>query len=139
MNILNQSIQESRTNNSKISTPTNNQRSFDYSLSIYDALHDLFERAIVKAYGNDISNIQTVITPSKIADYQCNSVMSILQAMKAKNIKANPQEIAKNICLNLEENSLIEKVEVAGPGFINIFLAKKFAHIKSQESYSKWL
>ena len=67
------------------------------------------------------------------------SLFKILQAMKAKNIKANPQEKAKNICLNLEENSLIEKVEVAGPGFINIFLAKKFAHIKSQESYSKWL
>ena len=58
------------------------------------------------------------------------SLFKILQAMKAKNIKANPQEKAKNICLNLEENSLIEKVEVAGPGFINIFLAKKFAQLE---------
>lgn len=99
-------------------------------MSIYHALFDLFERAIEKSYGSEINNIQTILSPSKVADYQCNSVMSILQALKAKKLNANPQEIAKKICANLEPNDLVEKVEVAGPGFINIFLGKKFAQFE---------
>ena len=65
-----------------------------------------------------------------MADYQCNSVMSILQALKAKKISAIPKEIAKKICDNLETNNIVEKVEVANAGFINIFLAKNFAQLE---------
>jgi arginyl-tRNA synthetase len=93
-------------------------------------LFDLFERAIDKSYGDEVENIQTILAPSKIADYQCNSVMSILQALKAKKLTANPIEIAKKICNNLETNNIVEKVEVAGPGFINIYLAKTFAQLE---------
>ena len=93
---------------------------------------DLFERAIEKSYGEEVKNIQVILAPSKMADYQCNSVMSILQALKAKKVSSNPQEIGKKICANVEPNDIIEKLDVSGPGFINIFLKKKFAETEIQ-------
>ena len=62
--------------------------------------------------------------------------MSILQALKAKKLTANPIEIAKKICNNLETNNIVEKVEVAGPGFINIYLAKTFAQLEMKNLIS---
>jgi arginyl-tRNA synthetase len=107
-----------------------NPNSDKHSLSIFYELCNLFDNAIDKAYGSMLNGkIGAIITPSKQADYQCNSVMSIVQHFKAnpQQMKANPVEIAKKICENLEKNEFIEKVDVAGPGFINIYLAKGFA------------
>ena len=41
----------------------------------------------------------------------------------AKQAKKNPREIAQIIVDHLPENDMIESVEIAGPGFINIRLA----------------
>ena len=62
-----------------------------------------------------------VITSSKreFGDYQANGIMAI-----AKQLNASPEELAKRVQKHLEnhEDKLIERLEVAGPGFINIFL-----------------
>ena len=60
----------------------------------------------------------------KMGDYSTNVAMAI-----ARNIKNNPKELAQKIVkeilrLNLDKN--IEKVEVAGAGFINFYLSRKF-------------
>lgn len=65
----------------------------------------------------------TQTTQVAFGDYQCNSAMKI-----AKILKGNPRVIAEKIVctwngLGKEE---IEKLEVAGPGFINITLSSKF-------------
>ena len=57
-------------------TPDDN----DSSLSVTDFLIELFDRAIKRAFDN--VQIAVVITPSKQADYQCNSAMSISQVRK---------------------------------------------------------
>ncbi|MCB9806004.1 arginine--tRNA ligase [Candidatus Nomurabacteria bacterium] len=46
----------------------------------------------------------------------------------AKEAGKNPQELASDIKAELENNlpETIEKVEIAGPGFLNFFLSKKF-------------
>ena len=42
-----------------------------------------------------------------------------------KLLKRNPRQIAEAIIEALDkENANIEKVEIAGPGFINLFLSK---------------
>lgn len=46
--------------------------------------------------------------------------------LKSMGIKCPPQQIAKEIIAALPNNDVIEKVEVAGPGFINITLKKEF-------------
>ena len=63
-----------------------------------------------------------VITASKpeFGDYQSNGVMSI-----AKKISSNPRQLASAVVekMTVDANPLIEKFEVAGPGFINIHLS----------------
>lgn len=50
-------------------------------------------------------------------DWACTVAMRC-----AKMAKKNPREIAQAIVANLPENTLIENVEIAGPGFINFYL-----------------
>ena len=42
-------------------------------------------------------------------------------------ITAKPRDVAENIVSKVEESNLISKLEVAGAGFINIYLKKEFA------------
>lgn len=53
----------------------------------------------------------------KFGHYQFNSSMKV-----AKQLGKNPREVAEQIIAKLPANEIIEKVEIAGPGFINIFL-----------------
>ena len=81
----------------------------NHSLSITDTLYGLFDRAIQAKYPH-LPDATVTITNSKVADYQCNSAMSISQALKSRGEKANPSEVAKEIVAALEKNDLIEKV-----------------------------
>ena len=53
----------------------------------------------------------------QFGDYQANGVMGV-----AKQLKTNPRELANKVLEHLDLSDLAEKVEIAGPGFINIFL-----------------
>lgn len=98
-------------------------------ISIHEHLTEVFTRAIVKAFPNlSGDNATAVISVSaKLGDYQCNSAMSIANALKAAGQAKPPRDIAAAIVANLESSQVIAKVDVAGPGFINIFLDKKYA------------
>lgn len=63
----------------------------------------------------------TQSTNEQFGHYQCNSAMKV-----AKELKTNPRKIAEEIVQKWEKDGIIEKLEVAGPGFINITLAKEF-------------
>lgn len=75
---------------------------------------------------NEVSGLRdcdpNVISASKpeFGDYQSNGVMGI-----AKKLGSNPRELANAIVekINDDGHVLIEKLEVAGPGFINIHLS----------------
>ncbi|MDB9944414.1 arginine--tRNA ligase [bacterium] len=55
-------------------------------------------------------------------DYACNVAM-----VAAKEAGKNPRELAETIVLKLEGKiSEVEKIEIAGPGFINLALASEF-------------
>lgn len=53
-----------------------------------------------------------------LADFQCNGALAA-----AKAAKANPREIAGRVVARLTGLPLIEAVEIAGPGFINLKVA----------------
>ena len=53
----------------------------------------------------------------EFGDYQFNGIMPL-----AKQLRRNPREIAAEVAGHIDTNGLIRKVEVAGPGFINIWL-----------------
>lgn len=97
-------------------------------LNINQRLQQLFGGAIAASYP-ELEHPPLAVTPSqqaKFGDYQCNSAMAMAQMLKAKGAKVNPREIAEKIVKNLPENELIEKMEIAGPGFINVHLKRAF-------------
>jgi len=62
------------------------------------------------------------------ADFNNGAFSSNISLLIAKSEGKNPREFAEDIVLYIEKNKPkeIEKVEVAGPGFINFFLSKEF-------------
>ena len=86
-------------------------------------LKKLFSENISRIFGADYIekiDIQNS-TKKEFGDFQTNFAM-----MSSKLIAKNPREIANTIIENFEKNDIIEKLEVAGPGFINIFLKNSF-------------
>lgn len=83
----------------------------------------IFENTIKKLYNEkETKKVEvSVATNEKFGDFQTNFAM-----MNSKIIGKNPRVIAQEILDNLEENNVIEKLEIAGPGFINIFLKSKY-------------
>lgn len=63
----------------------------------------------------------TVATNEKFGDFQSNFAM-----MNSKIIGGNPRAIAENVVNNIVGNSVIAKIEIAGPGFLNIFLKDSY-------------
>jgi arginyl-tRNA synthetase len=58
---------------------------------------------------------------SEFGDLACNVALLL-----AKNLKKSPHKIAKEITDKLVQNEFVQKIEIAGPGFLNIFLTQKF-------------
>lgn len=54
-------------------------------------------------------------------DYQANGAMAA-----AKQLQINPRELAERVVEQAKVDDLVEKLEVAGPGFINIHLSSSF-------------
>lgn len=74
------------------------------------------------------------ITPStqpQFGHYQCNSALKL-----AKTLGKNPREIAAQIIASIPNNAMISKLEIAGPGFINITLDSAFLSNEIQELIS---
>jgi len=72
-------------------------------------------KTIIKDCGYELENVQILPTNRKeFGDYQFNDAMSL-----AKKYGKNPREIATEI-INKINTPLISKVEIAGPGFINL-------------------
>lgn len=86
-------------------------------------LASLFESVAHSTYSSkELKDIEiSIATNEKFGDFQCNFAM-----MNSKIIGENPRKIAENIVNNFPENNLIERLEVAGPGFINIFLKEEY-------------
>lgn len=72
----------------------------------------------------------------KFGHYQCNSAMKL-----AKQLQKNPRTVAEAILSKLEKTDektpFIEKMEIAGPGFINITLDPLFITKATQEILDK--
>lgn len=116
LNILKRSFQEEMSQND------------NEMLNINQRLQQIFGEAINTAYPG-LENPPLTVTPNqqaKFGDYQCNSAMAMAQVMKAKGQKISPREIAEKIVQNIPNNELIERTEIAGPGFINVHLKRMF-------------
>ncbi|ABP66977.1 arginyl-tRNA synthetase [Caldicellulosiruptor saccharolyticus DSM 8903] len=97
-----------------------------------DQIKDTIEKAINTCIEKGIFQLNYVVPPIMIekpkekahGDFATNIAMEL-----TRKLKKNPREIAQNIVDNIDlTNTLIEKVEVAGPGFINFFFKKEWLY-----------
>lgn len=90
-------------------------------LLLKNRLEKLFQAATEKAFPNFNHNLHLEYpAQSEHGDYACNIGMQL-----SKKVGLPPREVAEQILENLEKSLEIAKTEIAGPGFINIFLSDK--------------
>ncbi|KKL03317.1 arginine--tRNA ligase [Rheinheimera mesophila] len=89
-------------------------------MNIKDLLSSKTQAAMV-ALGlpADTNTAVTISTKVEFGDYQINGAMAA-----AKLLKTNPRALAEQLVQKLDLAEMAEKVEIAGPGFINISLRK---------------
>ena len=83
-------------------------------------LEERFREALAKAFGEAHRATDPLVRPStdpRFGDYQANVAMSLAKALKQK-----PRDVAQRIVDALDAEDLFERVEIAGPGFINLTL-----------------
>ncbi|HHF5803007.1 TPA: arginine--tRNA ligase [Haemophilus influenzae] len=87
-------------------------------MNIQSILSDKIKQAMILA-GADQSCDALIRQSGKpqFGDYQSNGIMAA-----AKKLGLNPREFAQKVLDNAQLSDIAEKLEIAGPGFINIFL-----------------
>ena len=87
-------------------------------MNIQSILSEKIKQAMIAA-GTDAQCEALVRQSGKVqfGDYQANGIMPA-----AKKLGLNPREFAQNVLDKADLQDIAEKTEIAGPGFINIFL-----------------
>ena len=80
-------------------------------------LNEIVKGAFEKAFPGESFDFVRVVpaTDPKFGDYQCNDALKL-----AKKFKMNPREVGTKVAELLKGESVFEKVEIAGPGFLNL-------------------
>ena len=86
-------------------------------------LIEIIKKIVLDLYNNEeyLSLVMLEI-PKEVehGDYSCNIALRL-----SKSLHKNPRDIATEIKELLEKEEIIKKVEIAGPGFINIFVKEE--------------
>jgi arginyl-tRNA synthetase len=93
-----------------------------------DPQHVLASRvqaALGAAFGEP--DADPVIRPSQFADFQANVALPL-----AKKLGRKPRDIAAEIVEHLDVSDMCEKVEISGPGFINLTLKSEWIAGRAQ-------
>ncbi len=86
-------------------------------------LISLFEKTSEKlSYLNDVDKIFTIPNQQNYGDYSTNIALLL-----SKKLKKSPRDVATEIISNLEyDKSVIKKIDIAGPGFINFYFSTSY-------------
>ena len=88
-------------------------------LNFKSHLTDLFARALHEVAPDHVGATVLIERPKQAShgDYACNLAMQL-----AKPLRKSPRDIANALIAALPKSEVIEKVEIAGAGFINVFI-----------------
>lgn len=92
-------------------------------------LIERFSEALTQLGFSDAKVPLSRSTRPEFGDYQFNGAMAL-----AKQLKKNPREIAQQVVDAVALDDIAEKLEIAGPGFINIHLSNTFLSQWASES-----
>ena len=85
------------------------------------ALQPLFREALGQAFGVEFAETDPMLRSSKHADFQANGSLSL-----AKTLKRPPRDVAARLLEHLPHSDIVERAEVSGPGFINVWLSREY-------------
>ena len=74
------------------------------------------ERIVRNALTKDVEIVFEHPEKMEHGDYSCNIVLLL-----AQKTKQNPKKLAEKIAKSIEKTKEVERIEVAGPGFLNFF------------------
>ncbi len=86
-------------------------------MKLKSQINDVIKKAFLKAGIADKPMSVSEATKPEFGDYQFNGAMAL-----SKKLGANPREIAAQIIENMDLSGILVKAEIAGPGFINLWL-----------------
>jgi arginyl-tRNA synthetase len=84
-------------------------------------LTPLLGAAVATAFGPEYVRVDPMLRPSRHADYQANLAMGL-----GKTLGRPSREVATSIVEHLSLGGALERAEVAGPGFINLWVAPRY-------------
>jgi len=91
-------------------------------MSIKNLLNTRFQHAMQSlGIPDQCSPLLSLSGKPQFGDYQANGAMGA-----AKQLKTNPRELAQKILDHVNLEGIAEKLEIAGPGFINITIKNDF-------------
>jgi arginyl-tRNA synthetase len=101
-------------------------------------IQQLLEQAIVCLIKQQIipADIQPRINIDRTKDKSHGDYANNLALMLAKPAKQNPRHLAELLVANIPESTLVIKMEIAGPGFINFFINPNFLEKQIDSAYS---
>lgn len=94
-------------------------------------IRKLVLKSVQEALGEELGNFDFQIERPRLKEHGDFAVN--IAFVLARKLKKNPREIAGLIAKALEREKSFEKVEVAGPGFINLFLDPCVFHDELKE------
>lgn len=81
------------------------------------AVAALVREAVVAAYGPEQADVDPLVRRSQHADLQADVALGL-----ARRVKAKPRDVATALTAAVGTNDVIDGIEIAGPGFLNITL-----------------
>ena len=84
------------------------------------------KKILIESFKTLKINIKEDIKIEHPADISFGDYSTNIAMILAKEKRENPRELAEKIKKNIIDNELIEKIEVAGSGFINFYLKPEF-------------
>lgn len=85
--------------------------------TLLDTLTSRFDKAIVAAFGDEHAGTPPVLRRSSRADFQADVALGL-----GRKLGRPPREIAAALVAKLDLAGLADKIEIAGPGFVNLTL-----------------
>jgi arginyl-tRNA synthetase len=111
--------------------------------AIIKILNKKFKESLLASYpelGSEPLSLEVVQSGhEKFGHYQCNSAMKL-----AAQLKQNPRQIAEKIVASFQKNDeqrqpIVQTLEIAGPGFINVWMDPEFLNRYVNQQLSQTL
>jgi len=97
---------------------------FDYfKISLSEILKEISEEKI-----NFIEKIEDSFTVEVPSKKNFGELSTNIAMIFSKQLKMSPRDLAELISKELIKNKYVKDIDIAGPGFINLFLKKEFWH-----------